>query len=124
MSVEFGPKVSRRRFGATLLSLLALGAIRTDRRAKSHDFDFASLTDPASAAAIGAAYLRKHPDQASRDVLLRFLALPDQPLTAAQITGEIESRIRSDFACQRTVVLERWLLSRTELAVCALIALA
>ncbi len=123
MSVEFGPKMSRRRLGATLLSLLALSAIHKDRRAKIDAFDFASLTDPASAAAVGAAYLGKNPDHASRAVLLRLLALPDQPLTAAEIAAEIERRITNDFACQRTLVLERWLLSRTEAAVCGLIAL-
>jgi hypothetical protein len=118
--------MNRRRLGATLLSFFALSAIRTDQRPRVaiHDFDFAScLTDLASAATVGAAYLRNYPDHASRAVLLRFLALPDHPLTAAQIAGAIQRRIRSDFAHQRTLLVERWLLSRTEAAVCGLIAL-
>jgi hypothetical protein len=116
--------MNRRRFGATFLSFFALSAIRTDHRAGIDDFDFAScLTDPASARTVGAAYLSKHPEHASRTVLLRFLALPDDALTAPQIAAAIERRIQSDFACQRTVVLERWLLARTEAAICGLVAL-
>jgi hypothetical protein len=123
MSVE-QPTVNRRRLGATLLSLFALTAIRTDRRVAVHAFDFAGcLMDPASASAIGAAYLRSYPEHASRAVLLSFLQLPDEPLNAAQIAVALERRIRSDFEYQRTLVLERWLLSRTEAAVCGLIAL-
>jgi hypothetical protein len=102
-----------------------LTAIRADWRTKIADFDFAlCVTDPASAAAIGAAYLRKYPDHASRSVLLRFLALPDEPLTTAEVAAAIERGIRIDFECRRTIVLERWLLSRTEAAVCGLLALS
>jgi hypothetical protein len=118
--------MNRRRLGATFLSFFALSAIRTDQRghAAIHDVDFAGyLTDLASAAAVGAAYLRQYPEHASRAVLLRFLALPDESLTAAQVAVAIEQRIRSDFAYQRTLLLERWLLSRTEAAICGLIAL-
>ena len=123
MSVE-QPPVNRRRLGASLLGLLALTAIRTDRRVDVHDFDFAGcLTDRAAASAVGAAYLRGYPEHASRAVLLSFLQLPDDRLTAAQISAALERRIQSDFEYQRTVVLEQWLVSRTEAAVCALIAL-
>jgi hypothetical protein len=123
MSVE-QPTVNRRRLGATLLGLFALTAIRTDRRIEIQDFDFAGcVTDSASASAVGAAYLRRYPEHASRDVLLSFLQPPDEALTAEQIAVTIERRIRSDFECRRTLVLERWLLSRTEAAICGLIAL-
>ena len=116
--------MNRRGFGAALLGFFVSSVFRADRRAKIQDFDFASyLTDRASGSAVGAAYLRKYPELASRAVLLRFLALPDEPLTTAQIAVAIERRIRSDFAYQRTVLLERWLLSRTEAALCGLIAL-
>jgi hypothetical protein len=116
--------MNRRRFGATFLSVFTLGAIRTDHRAPIDDFDFAAfLTDPASASEVGAAYLRNYPDHASRAVLLRFLALPEDALTAPEVAAAIKRRIQNDFACQRTVVLERWLLARTEAAICGLIAL-
>jgi hypothetical protein len=116
--------VNRRRLGAALLTFFALSAIRTDHRVKVRDFDFAScLADRASASALGAAYLRRYPDHASRAVLLRLLALPHMPLTATQIAAAIERRIRGDFASHRTLLLEQWLLSRTEAAICALIAL-
>jgi hypothetical protein len=106
------------------MSLLALSTIRADHRARTHGLDFAScVPDRASAAAVGAAYLRNYPEHASRAALLRVLALPDEPLTAAQLAVAIEGRIRADFAYQRTVLLERWLLSRTEAAVCGLVAL-
>lgn len=116
--------MNRRRLGGTLLSLFALTAIRTDRRAQSADFDFAAcLTDPAAASAVGAAYLREFPEHASRAELLRFLQLPDEPLSAAEIAAAVERRIQDDFEHQRTLVLDRWLVSRTEAAVCGLIAL-
>ena len=116
--------MNRRRFGATLLGFFALSAFRADRRVDIHDFDFARwLREPASASAVGAAYLRRYPDHASRAALLRFLALPDEPLTAEQLAVAIERRIGSDFASHRTLLLERWLLSRTEAAICGLIAL-
>lgn len=116
--------MNRRRVGATLLSLFVLASIRTDRRAESHDFDFAGcLPDPAAAYAVGAAYLRRFPEHASRAVLLRFLQLPDEPLSAAQLAVALERRIQNDFEHRRTLVLERWLLSRTEAAVCGLITL-
>jgi hypothetical protein len=118
------PPMNRRRFGAALLSLVVLSAIRADKRAQSDRLDVAGyLTDLESAAAVGAAYLRKYPDHASRAVLLRFLALPDGPLTTGQMAAAIERRIRDDFASQRTLVLERWLLARTEAAICGLVAL-
>jgi hypothetical protein len=123
MSVE-QPTMNRRRLGATLLGLFALTAIRTDRRVKIQDLDFAGcLTDFASASAVGAAYLQRYPEHASRAALLRSLQLPDEPLTSAQIGDAIEERIQSDFAQQRTLVLERWLLARTEAALCGLVAL-
>jgi hypothetical protein len=118
------PNVNRRRLGATLLSLFALSAIRADRRVNRNDFDYATwLLDAASASAVGAAYLRRYPEHASRAALLSFLQLRDEPLTAAQIGVAVEHRIQSDFEHQQTLVLERWLLSRTEAAVCALILL-
>jgi hypothetical protein len=118
------PTVNRRRLVATLLSFLTLTAIRADRRVNKHDFDFAGcVMDPASASAIGVAYLHKYPEHASRAALLSFLQLPDEPLSTAEIAAALERRIQNDFENQRTLVLERWLLSRTEAAVCGLVAL-
>ena len=117
------PTMNRRRLGATLLSFVAATAIRMDQRIKIHDFDFARcVTDPAFASAVGTVYLQKYPEHASRAALLGFLQLPDA-LSPAGIPAALERRIRDDFEYQRTVVLERWLLSRTEAAVCGLIAL-
>src|SRR4051812_44802799 len=97
------PSMNRRRLGATLLTFFASIAIRTDRREMIRDFDFTGfVTDRALAAAVGAAYLKSFPD-ASRDVLLGLLALPDEPLRAAQIAVALERRIRSDFEQQRTL---------------------
>ena len=114
--------MNRRRFGMTLLNCLALVTIPTDPRAETDDLA-SCLADRASASAVGAAYLRMHPEHASRAVLLDHLALPDGHLSPEQIAVAIECRIRSDFVHQRTLVLDRWLLSRTEALVCALIAL-
>jgi hypothetical protein len=115
--------MNRRHFGLTLLNCLALRTIRADQPADTHDLA-SCLSDRASAAAVGTAYLRRYPEHASRAVLLDHLALPDGRLSPAQIAAAIERGIRSDFKHRRTVVLDRWLLSRTEAAVCGLLALA
>ena len=114
--------MNRRQFGTTVLNCLVLAAMRTAQSSETNDLT-SCLSDRASASAVGTAYLRKHPEHASRAVLLDHLALPDGRLSPAQIAVAVECRIRSDFVHQQTLVLDRWLLSRTEAIVCALIAL-
>ena len=81
------------------------------------------VSDPDSAAAIGAAYLRENPALASRSRLLRQLALPQTLPNRGRLASLMERRISSDFENQRVLVLNGWLVSRSEAAICGLIAL-
>ena len=89
------------------------------------------LNDRDSARVIGRAYLHEYARGADGDVLLgqilrdmaggggRIAWAGDEELKAA-----VEARIRQDFADDRVVKLEGWILSRTEARLCALTTLA
>jgi hypothetical protein len=77
-------------------------------------------SDPKSTAdgrhvALGRAYLRRYPDEASQGRLAGLV--PSDPVLRAR-------RVRADFAAGRVVSLDGWVLSRTECRYCALHALA
>jgi hypothetical protein len=82
-----------------------------------------------SAAAVGSAYLRVRPSEASVDRLLQELALAglDKDVLANVDAGMLSERVRAsqvrDFAAGRVVELDGWILSETEARVCALAAL-
>lgn len=85
-----------------------------------------SLTDAAltlissktSASAIGRAYLRKCPQETSEEVLRAELC---RGLAAEAIDARVfPQRIAQDFENGNTVMLEGWILSRTEARLCAL----
>ena len=65
--------------------------------------------------ALGRAYLRRYPDEASQRRLARLV--PGDPVLRAR-------QVRADFAAGRVVTLGGWVLSRTECRYCALHALA
>jgi hypothetical protein len=64
----------------------------------------------AAARAIGAAYLRAHPND----------SLTDARAIATQPRAHIAARVREDFAAGRVVLLDGWMLSVTEARLCAL----
>ena len=83
----------------------------------------------ASAAAIGRAYLRLAPEEAVKPLLAALVAADAAPparLLAAR-DGELRRILaaaqREDFRAGRTVSVRGWLLSRTEVRLCALAAL-
>jgi hypothetical protein len=90
----------------------------------------ALAADRTSARSIGRAYLRSHLDRAAAAALpaqtLRSLGLDE---TSALTIGDLELKalveraIRSDFERYDTEMLDGWVLSRTELQLCALAAL-
>ena len=89
------------------------------------------FTRPLSAARIGRAYLRAHPDQARLDRLLQELAAgwPGgaghlERLSTAQLRRRLNRKIRADFAAGRTVTVEGWVLAESEARLFALTTLA
>jgi len=83
------------------------------------------LHDQESARAIGRAYLLQEPSEADATCLV---ALLDPGGVAARGKAElrrtIAARHREDFGCGRTVILDGWILSRTEVRLCALATIA
>jgi hypothetical protein len=70
---------------------------------------------------LGQAYLRQHPEEASRALLLRELRRDLDSMDAADdLTIGIRLRISDDFAAGRTIMLDGWVLSITECRLCAL----
>lgn len=88
------------------------------------------LDHAASAAAVGRAYLRAHPEEAEPDRLVRELSAgircqgcdPDRA-ERTRLRAAIAARIRADFAASRVVQVDGWVLSRTEARLYGLAAL-
>jgi hypothetical protein len=87
------------------------------------------LRRPASAARLGQAYLEAAPAEADARALAMGLAEDlggrERVLaaTAESLAETVSARCRDDFAAGRTVRLQGWVLSRTEVRLCALAAL-
>ncbi len=89
------------------------------------------LRDPGTSAArrVGAAWLRAHPEEASRAALEGLLApLPGgahgASLRAREWMAWLRERQRIEFEAGRLVKLEGWWLARSEARLCAWLALA
>ena len=84
---------------------------------------------PESAAAIGRAYLAERPMEADPETLVAGI-LPGRSarelamLDGTRLRALVRERHRGDFAAGRTATLSGWILSRTELRLCALAALS
>jgi len=83
-----------------------------------------------SAMTVGRAYLRRHPDERTISALLGGLAAGADGLARTIAAGDpdrcralVGARLRDDFACRRTVVLDGWIVSRTEARLCAVATL-
>jgi hypothetical protein len=79
--------------------------------------------DRNAAAAIGARYLASHPEDRDGGRILREMALTTRPRTRAELHERLCEQHARDFADDRTVVVDGWVLSRTEARLCALTAL-
>jgi hypothetical protein len=89
------------------------------------------LNDRDSARVIGRAYLQKYAEGADCDVVLDQLVRDIAgfggsvaPAGDKELKAAVEARIRQDFADDRVVKLEGWILSGTEARLCALTTLA
>ena len=86
----------------------------------------ATLRQPASAAAVGRAYLGQLPERRSIDHLVADLGEVWQAPGAGQVEdlrARLQARIRDDFAHGRTVAVEGWILAESEVRLYALAAL-
>ena len=86
--------------------------------------------DPESAATVGRRFVTLHPEHASTVLLLDKLktrivpeGVPLAELAPREIVARTSRRIRTDFMEERVVDIDGWVLSHTEVLLCALAAL-
>jgi len=91
----------------------------------------AIFTRPVSAARVGRAYLRSHPNEASLDRLIQEIAAgwpggaaQIERLSTAQLRRRLHREVRADFAAGRTVTVQGWVLAESEARLFGLTALA
>lgn len=84
----------------------------------------ASVREPESAAWVGRRYLASAPEEADAARLAAALSAGLAPdLDGAALRRALAAGRRRDFAQREIVVLDGWVLSRSELRLCALVAL-
>ena len=85
------------------------------------------FSTPANARAIGVCFLREYPERSDRRLLLAGLGLDAAGLAAHDVPSlrrHLRDLQQRDFVAGDTVMVNRWILSRTEASVCALVALS
>jgi hypothetical protein len=81
------------------------------------------ITDRDGAARLGRSYVAAHPSEARSGVLVRGLVGATAPTSVSGASRKVAARIRGDYAAGSTVVVDGWVLSRTEARLYALVAL-
>jgi hypothetical protein len=80
------------------------------------------------AKAIGLCYLQQHPDKANIDLLIADAGIDGHPYRGDRSLSLLKTLVDAsqsrDFIEGRTVMLNNWILSRTEVSLCALAALS
>lgn len=126
-------EVTRRRFLALAASLAgtALPASSVAASAFGPTALALAANSARSARAVGRAYLAATPNERAADALVERLTarLPAGRASLAsdsdvELRAQLHRAIEQDFAAERTVQLDGWLLSQTEARLCALTALA
>lgn len=121
----------RREFLALLAAVAASGLSPVLRAAVPPDvsavaIDPAILTDPEAAARFGRAYLAAHPDEADPDWLMHQLeatvlsGTDSAPETAEAMFRRFERSVRAEYADGVVVLVDGWLVSRSEARLYAL----
>jgi hypothetical protein len=82
----------------------------------------ARLRDPSAARALGIRYLRRHPEE--RDLAFLHAATLAGDGEGARGVERLRARCRDDFRRGDTLLIDRWVLARTECRLCALVALS
>lgn len=80
------------------------------------------FSDPDSARAVGRRYLELHPEQADLQVLLNGARLGSE-IHRSSLKEALDHQRKQDFLRGDTIVLDGWLLARSEVYVCAILAL-
>jgi len=111
-------------FGLAALSLPAACQLsqRRERLASlARPIELSKVCDTPALVAIGARYLKEAPTEGEEDLLADLLSegRKGPPDSLAQLLLE---RIRADYENNDTLILEGWLLSRTEARQCALLS--
>lgn len=94
-----------------------------------HDTLSGFFTRPSSAGVIASEYLRIYPDENDEILLARFILRgwtggnSDRDQSAKELQTWIRSRIRADFEMENVIRIRGWILSRTEVRVCAFAAI-
>lgn len=106
----------------------AIGApVRRDTPTALEQGDLtALLRHQSSAKIIGQHYLQHYPHEANADQLLGLITagvITDANASGQQLRDRLAQKIRQDFADERVVKLQGWLLARTEARLCALTTL-
>lgn len=79
--------------------------------------------DRAAPKALGEAYLRRYPRRADSAEVMKDLLADHSPRDAAALGRLVAERRARDFREGRTVVLDGWILARSEAQLCALTVL-
>ena len=123
------------KFVPALISVAGVGgmvpALVSGRWVRSHLLDNLSglFPRPFSAQAIASEYFRTHPNENDVYYLARLISQGlagtsvDCDQSVDDLRSRIRSRVRADFETENVVRLRGWVLSRTEVRVCALAAI-
>jgi hypothetical protein len=98
---------------SVIVGWLWAGVMRKPQGARASDPG--STTADGRHGALGRAYLRRYPEEASQSRLAGLV--PADPVARTR-------QVRADFATGQVVILDGWVLSRTECRYCALHALS
>ncbi len=103
---------------------VATPTMRDHRGLTPGERSLAGLFGHSEAIALGLQYLAKHPGEADRTYLRQAVFGNDDPGTRARALRQMVERRERDFATGDVVELNGWLMGRTELRACALLALS
>ena len=81
------------------------------------------VQDRKAARIVGEQYLGAHPDEANRAVLLSKLSLPPVPGDRQSLRAHFDKCRHADFVNLDVVLIDGWVMARTEARTCALVAL-
>lgn len=79
--------------------------------------------DGAAPRALGEAYLESHPHERSAGVLIREILGGQAPTDAPALARLVAARRTREFGTSQTIVLDGWVLTRSEARLCALTVL-
>lgn len=78
---------------------------------------------PEAARAVGARYLALYPEEGKAELLDESLFAQGLPANPAALRRHIGAMCRRDFAAGETVIVDGWILARSEARACALVSL-